>query len=79
MTIDDKARIPLFVAVAAIPTIITAVFWVATLSGRVAASEQRTDRVVDKIHTMEAKEDRIFEVMIEVRERLARIEERLKR
>lgn len=79
MTLDEKSKIPLFVAISAVPVLIVAGLWVGTLNGRVSASEQRTDRVVDKIHTMELKEDKVFEVMSDIRERLARIEEKLKR
>lgn len=79
MEIGYKTSIPLFTAVAVIPAIVVAVFWVATLSARVSAAEQRTDRVVDKIHIMEGKEDKILDVVIDLRERLARIEERINR
>lgn len=79
MIIDDRTKIPLFVAIAAVPVLVVAVFWIATLSGRVTATEQRTDRVVDKIRAMETKEDKILDGISDVRERLARIEEQLKR
>lgn len=78
MEINEKTKIPLFIAIASIPVIVVAVFWIATLNGRVWASEQRVDRVVDKIHTMENKEDKILDVIVDVRERLARIEAKLK-
>lgn len=77
--IDDKTKVPLFMAIGSLPVLVVAIFWVATLNSRVSASEQRTDRVVDKIHTMEAKEDKVLDGIIDIRERLSRIEERLKR
>lgn len=77
--INDKTRVPLFVVVATMPVIVVSVFWIASLGSRVAASEQRTDRVVDKIHIMEAKEDKVLEGIIDIRERLSRIEERIKK
>lgn len=78
VNIDEKTKVPLFMAIAALPVLVVSVFWVATLNGRVTASEQRTDRVVDKIHTMEARDDKVLDGIIDIRERLARIEEKLK-
>lgn len=77
--INDKTRVPLFVVFASMPVLIVSIFWIASLGSRVAASEQRQDRVVDKIHIMEAKEDKVLDGIIDIRERLSRIEERLKK
>lgn len=77
--ITDKTRIPLFVVLSTMPVLVVAIFWIASLGSRVAASEQRQDRVVDKIHTMEAKEDKVLEGIGDIRERLSRIEERLRK
>lgn len=77
VVIDEKAKIPLILAIGAIPAIVMAVFWIATLSGRVGAAEQRTDRIVDKIHTMESREDKVLDALADIRERLGRIEGRL--
>lgn len=77
MVIDDKTRIPLFIVIAAIPTIVAAVLWIGTLNARVTTAEQRTDRIVDKIHSMEGKEDKIIEGIADLRERSARIEQKI--
>lgn len=79
MTIDEKTKVPLFIVMATIPVIIVSVLWIGTLSARVTTAEQRTDRIVDKIHAMEGKEDRILDGISDLRERLARIEERVTR
>lgn len=79
MEINDKTKIPLFMAVGSLPVFVVAIFWVATLNSRVSASEQRTDRVVDKIHNMEVRDDKVLDGIIDIRERLARIEEKLKK
>lgn len=79
MEIDYKTSIPLFVAIGVVPAIVVAVFWIATVSARVSASEQRSDKIVDKIHVMEARGDRVLDGITDLRERLARIEEKLKK
>lgn len=78
MHIDEKTKIPLFVALGSLPVLVMAVLWIGSLNARVGAEEARADRIVDKIHLMEQKDDRILEGIIDIRERLARIEERLK-
>lgn len=78
MLIDEKTKIPLFVALGSLPVFVIAILWIGSLNARVGSEEQRADRIVDKIHTMEQKDDRVLDGIIDIRERLARIEERLK-
>lgn len=78
LNIDERTRVPLFAAIAIVPVLAVCALWIGTVSERVTAAEQRTDRIVDKIVRMEAKEDQMLEKLSAVRESLARIEERLR-
>lgn len=78
IVLDEKTRIPLFTVITIVPVIVISTLWIGTVSGRVTANEQRTDRVVDKIMRMENREDSLRDKLTDIRESLARIEERLR-
>lgn len=77
MDITEKTRVPLFSVIVAMPILAGAVLWCGATNSRIASNEQRSDRIVDKLHTMESKEDRALEIVIDIRERLARIEAKI--
>lgn len=78
MTIDATTKFPLFVAIGAMPTIIVAVMWLGATAERVTANEKRADLALDRISRLEEKGDQVLDGIIDLKERLARIEERLK-
>lgn len=64
MVIDDKAKISLFAVLAATPVVVGGIIWLTNIDNRAAAAQ------------VEARGLR--ELVIDVRERLIRIEERMK-
>lgn len=85
MDINDKSRIPIFAVVAAVPIATVAIVWLVTAIVATGAKAQETstrvDRVVEKIHRMDDDtlqyRKETMSLLIDLRERSARIEQKL--
>jgi hypothetical protein len=69
VTIDDKTKIPLFSAIGGVSLFIGGIFWLATLMGEVKAHTKE----IDKLHADQREE---MKVLLEIRERVIRLEEK---
>lgn len=69
--IDEQTRISLFAALGLLPIIAGGVFWLASVDARAQENQARTERIVAKI----IKDG---DLLLDIRDRLARIEEQLK-
>lgn len=82
MDINESTKVPLFVALGAVPIMVAAVLWIGSVSGKSNSNEDRLNRQADKIVRMETKteawHDQEMLFLIEIRERLVRIEAKQK-
>jgi len=72
MTLSDKTTVPLWAVIAIIPTFVGAVAWITFIAHQADAS-------ADKIRKLEEMQTKRDEIILEIRERVIRIEEQVKR
>jgi len=72
MTIDAKTKIEVFAVIAAIPCVVWAIFWFAGIVAKVESAEAASVK-------QELKIELARENLVEIRERLIRIESKLDR
>jgi len=70
MRLDDKTLIPLWSVVTAIPFIIGAIMWITYVYSDVAQAKENIDK-------LEKHQDRNSDLLLEIRDRVIRIEERI--
>lgn len=70
MKIDDKTTIPLWSVFISVPAIIGAIFWISAVYYQVAHAQVEISKISDK-------QDKYVETIIEIKETLARIEEKI--
>lgn len=70
MDINDRTRIPLFAVAASLPILIGFIFWMSSLYASVSNAEQTNVKQDEKI-------DRLYDLMIDIRDRVIRIEEKI--
>ena len=82
MDITEKTKVPLFATLVCLASVIPAAMWMSSLSVRASETDTRVDRVVDKIHRMEAisesHHEETLKLLTDVRERVIRIEQQVK-
>jgi hypothetical protein len=71
MDISDKTKIPLFVVVAALPVLFGFVFWLSSIYAAVSTAQ-------DINLKQDIKIDQLYTLLIDIRDRLVRIEEQNK-
>lgn len=72
MTVDAQTKIPLFAALGSLPLLVGGIIWLTTIDAKASsanASALRNEVAVEKQ----------VSILLDLRERLARIEEQLKR
>lgn len=72
MNLSEKTTIPLWAVFAMIPTFVGGIVWVTFIAHTTTASAQRIEK-------LEQVQDQRYELLLDIRERLVRIEERLKK
>jgi hypothetical protein len=71
VTIDEKAKIPLFAVFTAVPTFFGFVFWL-------TAQQVNAEHMQTKIEQLEQRQDRQFELLTQIRDDVLIIKEQLK-
>ena len=72
MDIGDETRIPLFAVLTALPVLIGFIFWLSTIYA-VATSAEETNAA------QEVKIEQTRDLLLDIRERIIRIEEKISR
>ena len=70
MRLDEKTTVPLWSILISVPTFIGAVFWISAVYYDVAQAKVEIAKVSEK-------QERYIDTLIEIRETLARIEEKI--
>lgn len=70
MEINDRTRIQLFAVLAAVPVFVGFVFWISMIYFKVEAAEKMNER-------QEVKLDSQMNVLLDIRDKVTRVEERL--
>jgi hypothetical protein len=70
MDINEQTRVPLFAVLAAIPIIIGFIFWMSSLYASVSQAEITNNK-------QDVKIDQLYELLIDIRDRVIRIEEKI--
>jgi len=70
MRLDEKTTVPLWSILITVPTFIGAVFWISAVYYDVAQAKVEIAKVSEK-------QERYIDTLIEIRETLARIEEKI--
>ena len=70
MRLDEKTTVPLWSILISVPTFIGAVFWISAVYYDVAQAKVELAKVSEK-------QERYIDTLIEIRETLARIEEKI--
>lgn len=69
--IDEKTGIPLFAALCAMPFLAGGIIWLSTIDTTAASALEETKKNTERIDTQ-------MDLLVDIRERLVRIEERLR-
>lgn len=69
--IDEKTRIPLFAAICAMPFLAGGIIWLSTIDSTAATALEEARKNTDRIDVQ-------MNFLVDIRERLVRIEERLR-
>lgn len=72
MTVDSQTKVSLFAALGSLPLLIGGIVWLTTIDAKASAAADAAAR-------NEAGIEKQVNLLLEMRERLARIEEQLKR
>lgn len=70
MDINEQTRVPLFAVLASIPIIIGFIFWMSSLYASVSQAEITNNK-------QDVKIDQLYELLIDIRDRVIRIEEKI--
>jgi hypothetical protein len=72
MTLDENTKIPLFTAIGAVLVLIGGIFWLSSLFAEVTSHTKQIERLQD-----DQREE--MKVLLEIRERVIRLEEKVQR
>lgn len=72
MDISDKTRVPLFAVAATLPVLIGGIVWLSTIHSDAVQAQEINEK-------QDVKIDKLYDLLVDIRDRMIRIEEKISR